>query len=137
MQVLGAALLEARTAAALGSAGRLVRTGVQCHRGEAGKGCSGPPFSESGVWRARWPAMARPLRAEFPGAVYHVTARGNERRTVFGRDEDRVLWLKTVAEMASDFGVRLHGYCLMGNHFHLIIETPGSNLSAAMGWFQT
>ena len=51
-------------------------------------------------------AMARPLRSEFPGAVYHVTARGNERRMVFVRDADRTLWLATLQEMAADFGVR-------------------------------
>lgn len=81
--------------------------------------------------------MARPLRVEFPGALYHVTARGNERRSVFAKDADRLLWLETLAEMVEGFGVLVHCYCVMGNHYHLVLATPGANLSAAMGWFQT
>ncbi len=81
--------------------------------------------------------MARPLRVEFPGALYHVTARGNERRAVFRDDEDRRMLLATLAQACEDFGLRIHGYCLMPNHYHLLVETPRGNLSRAVGWLQT
>ena len=81
--------------------------------------------------------MARPLRVEFPGALYHVTARGNERRAVFRDDKDRQTFLATLGEAADEYGLRLHAYCLMPNHYHLLVETPRANLSRAIGWFQT
>jgi REP element-mobilizing transposase RayT len=77
--------------------------------------------------------MARPIRVEFAGAVYHVMARGNERRTIFRDDQDR---RRFVGEMAEQHGVRVHAYCLMPNHYHLIAETPRGNLSQAVGWLQ-
>ncbi len=80
--------------------------------------------------------MARPIRVEFEGAVYHVMARGNERRAIFRSDDDRKLFLQTVGEMASQFGVVVHVYCLMPNHYHLVVETPRGNLSRAIGWLQ-
>jgi REP element-mobilizing transposase RayT len=80
--------------------------------------------------------MARPIRVEFPGAVYHVMARGNERRAVFRDDRDRSRFLDTLAEMVERFGARVHAYCLMPNHYHLIVETPRANLSQAPGWLQ-
>jgi putative transposase len=80
--------------------------------------------------------MARPIRVEFAGAVYHVMARGNERRAIFFDDEDRRRFLDTLAEMVEQFEVRVHAYCLMPNHYHLIAETPRGNLSQAMGWLQ-
>jgi len=80
--------------------------------------------------------MARPIRVEFEGAVYHVTARGNERRAIFRDDEDRKLFLATVAEMVERFGVRVMAYCLMPNHYHLVMGTPRGNLSGAVGWLQ-
>jgi REP element-mobilizing transposase RayT len=81
--------------------------------------------------------MARPLRVEFSRALYHVMARGNEHRIVFAQNVDRQLWLSTLAEMVEGSGVVLHCYCLMGNHYYLVIATPSANLSAAMGRFQT
>ncbi|HUI07002.1 MAG TPA: transposase [Verrucomicrobiae bacterium] len=81
--------------------------------------------------------MARPIRVEFAGAVYHVMARGNERRPVFRDDEDRRRFLETLGEMTEQFGVAVHAYCLMANHYHLLVETPRANLSRAMGWLQT
>jgi len=81
--------------------------------------------------------MARPLRVEFPGALYHVTARGNERRAVFRDDDDRHLFLAGLEEAYEQFGLRIHGFCLMPNHYHLLVETPRANLSRAIGWFQT
>lgn len=80
--------------------------------------------------------MARPIRVEFAGAVYHVMARGNERRAIFRDDQDRRRFVETVAEMAEQFGVRLHAYCLMLNHYHLLMSTPRANLSQALGWLQ-
>ena len=76
--------------------------------------------------------MARPLRPEFPGALYHVTARGNARQTIFLGDEDRQRFLTVLARVVSRFHLVLHAYCLMGNHFHLVVETPDANLSKAM-----
>ena len=80
--------------------------------------------------------MARPIRIEFAGVVYHVTARGNERRAIFYGDEDRQVFLTTVGEMVGRFGVRVLAYCLMPNHYHLVLGTPRANLSAAVGWLQ-
>ena len=80
--------------------------------------------------------MARPIRVEFAGAVYHVTARGNERRSIYRDDQDRRLFLTTVGEMVEQFGVRVLAYCLMPNHYHLVVSTPAGNLSQAVGWLQ-
>jgi REP-associated tyrosine transposase len=80
--------------------------------------------------------MARPLRVEFPGAAYHVMARGNERKAVYRDDQDRRRFLDALAEMVDRFGVRLHAYCLMPNHYHLLLDTPQANLSQAVGWLQ-
>jgi REP element-mobilizing transposase RayT len=81
--------------------------------------------------------MARPVRVEFCGAVYHVTARGNERRRTFRDDLDRRQFLATLGQMVEEQGTRVHGYCLMPNHYHLLIETPRANLSKGIGWLQT
>ncbi len=77
-------------------------------------------------------AMARPLRIEFPGALYHVTSRGNARQRVFLDDEDRETFLATLAWVVARFRWCCHAYCLMGNHVHLLIETPQPNLSRGM-----
>ncbi len=63
-------------------------------------------------------------------------ARGNERRAVFRDDDDRRLFLRTLGEMVEQFGVRVTAYCLMPNHYHLVVGTPRGNLSRAMGWLQ-
>ncbi|MBH0181444.1 MAG: addiction module toxin RelE [Nitrospira sp.] len=76
--------------------------------------------------------MARPLRIEFPGAFYHVTARGNARQNIFLDDEDRQQFLGVLSRVVSRFHFLLHAYCLMDNHFHLVVETPEANLSKAM-----
>jgi putative transposase len=78
--------------------------------------------------------MARPLRVDVPGGWYHVTARGNERKSIFRDDEDRRRFLDRVAELVERFGVVVHAYVLMDNHYHLLVETPQANLSAAMQW---
>lgn len=79
--------------------------------------------------------MARPLRIEYPGACYHVTARGNERRAIFRSDCDRVRLIELLGECAGRFSLRLQAYVLMSNHYHLLLETPKGNLSRAMQWF--
>jgi len=81
--------------------------------------------------------MARPIRVAYPGAVYHVTARGNERKAIYRDEADRVRFLETVEEMVERFGVVVHAYCLMPNHYHVLLETPRGNLSAGVGWVQT
>lgn len=76
--------------------------------------------------------MARPLRVEFPGAVYHVIVRGNAKQDIFLTDHDRgqfTFWLARAVELHN---IIIHAYCLMGNHFHLLVETPDGNLSVAM-----
>jgi REP element-mobilizing transposase RayT len=81
--------------------------------------------------------MARPLRVEFDQAVYHVTARGNQRQSIFLDDKDRIRFLETLAEAVQRFGVIVHAYCLMPNHHHLLLQTPRANLSRTMAWLQT
>ena len=76
--------------------------------------------------------MSRQLRLEFPDAIYHVTARGNARAAIFLDDEDRDAFLAVLAECVARFGWLCHAYCLMDNHYHLLIETPDANLSVGM-----
>jgi len=76
--------------------------------------------------------MARPLRLEFPGAIYHVTSRGNARQRVFFTDADRELLLSILSGVVSRYGWICHAYCLMANHYHLLVETPKANLSIGM-----
>lgn len=81
--------------------------------------------------------MARPIRVEFADAVYHVTARGNERKAIYRNDQDRERFLETVEQATERFGLVIHAYCLMPNHYHLLVQTPRANLIAAFGWLQT
>jgi REP element-mobilizing transposase RayT len=81
--------------------------------------------------------MPRPPRIEFPDAVYHVMARGNRREPIVLDDDDRLMLLKTLAELAGRTGFRIHAYALMDNHYHFVLETPKANLVAGMRWFQT
>ena len=76
--------------------------------------------------------MARPLRIEYPGAVYHITNRGNDKKAVFKDDEDRETFLKILAFVNKRYHWLCHAYCLMDNHYHLMIETPDGNLSLGM-----
>ncbi|MGE5347104.1 MAG: REP-associated tyrosine transposase [Acidithiobacillales bacterium] len=76
--------------------------------------------------------MSRPLRLEFPGAVWHVTARGNERRDVFRDDADRELFLSILGRTVELFRWKLHAWVLMRNHYHLLVETPEPTLSRGM-----
>ncbi|MDA8084702.1 MAG: transposase [Nitrospiraceae bacterium] len=76
--------------------------------------------------------MARPLRIEYDGAVYHVTSRGNARQAIYKDDTDRSDFLGVLQKVNIRFNWLCHAYCLMKNHYHLIIETPDGNLSAGM-----
>ena len=80
--------------------------------------------------------MARPLRIEYAGAVYHVMARGNQGRAIFRDDQDCRCFLDTVGEACEKTGWWIHAYVLMGNHYHLLVETPEGNLVAGMKWLQ-
>lgn len=81
--------------------------------------------------------MARPLRLEYEGAIYHVMARGNERGAIFRLNSDRLRFLEKLGESAETFQVRVYAYVLMQNHWHGLIETPRGNLSAFMQQFNT
>ncbi len=76
--------------------------------------------------------MARPLRLEFPGAVYHITARGNGRNDIFVDDQDRQQFIAILSETVERYNWLCHAYCLMDNHYHLLIETPDPTLSKGM-----
>lgn len=76
--------------------------------------------------------MARPLRLAFAGGVYHVTARGNERKAIVRDDSDRARFVDTLAAMVERYRVRCHAWVLMDNHYHLLLETPSPNLSQAL-----
>jgi putative transposase len=76
--------------------------------------------------------MVRPLRIEYEGAFYHITSRGNARAEIFVDDIDRRRLLEIFTEVVSRYGFLIHAYCLMSNHYHLLVETPLSNLSAGM-----
>lgn len=81
--------------------------------------------------------MARPLRIQTDGAWYHVTARGTERRVIFRTDEEYQHFIDLLGALTVRYRVRVHAYVLMPNHFHLVLETPERNLSAAMQWLKT
>ena len=76
--------------------------------------------------------MSRPLRIEFAGAYYHVTSRGNERKEIFKSRRDREKFLEYLESSTQRYGAVIHCYCLMGTHYHLLIETPHGNLSQIM-----
>jgi len=81
--------------------------------------------------------MARKRRVEFPGAVYHVLDRGDRREAVFRDDADHRLFLATSSQACERTGWRVHAWVLMGNHYHLLLETPEPNLVKGMHWLQT
>ena len=78
--------------------------------------------------------MARPLRIEISGGLYHLTSRGNERRDIFRDTRDREHFLELLAELPERFGSLLYAYVLMVNHYHLVLETPEPNLSRVGQW---
>jgi REP element-mobilizing transposase RayT len=77
-------------------------------------------------------SMARQLRIEYPGALYHVYSRGNQKQPIFLSDDDRFYFLKTLGEANQRLSAVVHTYCLMKNHYHLALETPAGNLSKTM-----
>jgi REP element-mobilizing transposase RayT len=81
------------------------------------------------------PPMARKLRVEYPGAIYHVMNRGDRREAIFRDDGDRQRFLDTLGEACGKAGWQVHALCLMHNHFHLVVETPRGDLVAGMKWF--
>ena len=81
--------------------------------------------------------MARPLRIEFPGALYHVTSRGNEKRPIVRSDRDRKAFLRFLGEAAKRFNWSITAWVLMTNHFHLVVETREANLSRGMHWLNS
>ena len=79
--------------------------------------------------------MARPLRIEYAGAVYHVSSRGNAGNSIFDDDGDRIMLLNIIGEVNDRYHWLCHAYCLMDNHYHLVLETPEGNLSKGMRQF--
>src|SRR5438552_4096048 len=79
--------------------------------------------------------MPRTMRVQYPGATYHVMNRGDRQENIFVDDVDRQDFLKTLAEGCQKTGWRVHSYCLMKSHFHLVVETPNANLVDGMRWF--
>jgi REP element-mobilizing transposase RayT len=78
--------------------------------------------------------MARKLRVEYPGAIYHLMNRGNRKEIIYRDEADRQVFLDTLAEACGKTAWEIHAYCLMPNHFHLVAETPRANLVAGMKW---
>ncbi|PIV91600.1 MAG: addiction module toxin RelE, partial [Gallionellales bacterium CG17_big_fil_post_rev_8_21_14_2_50_54_146] len=76
--------------------------------------------------------MARPLRLELSGGVYHVTSRGDGREDIYLSDADREMWLGVFAEVCARFNWVCHAWCLMSNHYHILVETPEANLAQGM-----
>lgn len=76
--------------------------------------------------------MARPLRNELAGGLYHVTSRGDRREDIYRDEEDRWVWLGVLKEVCERFNWRVHAWCEMTNHYHLVVETPEANLSKGM-----
>ena len=79
--------------------------------------------------------MAHKLRVEYPGAIYHVLNRGDRREPIFKDDQDRERFLQTLGETCTKTSWQVHAFCLMPNHFHLVVETPQGNLVTGMKWF--
>src|ERR1039457_7679199 len=80
--------------------------------------------------------MPRKLRIEYPGATYHVMSRGDRREKIYLDDVDRQDFIKTLAEACQKTNWQVHAYCLMSDHYHLVLETPEPNLVAGMAWLQ-
>ena len=78
--------------------------------------------------------MARKLRVQYPGAIYHVMSRGDRRDPIFKNEEDHRLFMETLDQACEKTGWQVHAWCLMSNHFHLVIETPCANLVPGMKW---
>lgn len=80
--------------------------------------------------------MPRKPRIEYPGAMYHIMSRGNRQDAIFTGEKDCEIFIETLGEACSKTGWRVHAFALMGNHYHLLLETPEANLSSGMKWLQ-
>jgi putative transposase len=78
--------------------------------------------------------MARKLRVQYPGAIYHIMSGGDHREAIFRGDKDRELFLQTLEQACAKADWQVHAWCLMSNHFHLVVETPKANLVEGMKW---
>jgi REP element-mobilizing transposase RayT len=78
--------------------------------------------------------MAIPLRFQYPGALYHIMARGDGGKVIFEDDDDRKSFIHRLGWVCGSHGWRVHAWVLMGNHFHLLLETPQANLVSGMKW---
>jgi REP element-mobilizing transposase RayT len=78
--------------------------------------------------------MPRPLRLQVAGGIFHITARGNRKQVIFLDDRDRMHFLILLTALCEQRGWKVHAYCLMTNHYHLLIETPEEDLSAGLQW---
>ena len=76
--------------------------------------------------------MARPLRIQFPGAIYHIISRGDRKEDIFNDSTDRIIFLKVLETVIKRYNWLCHAYCLMKNHYHILIETVDANLSEGM-----
>ncbi len=74
--------------------------------------------------------MTRPLRLEFEGALYHVTSRGDRREKIYENDIDRLGFISVLGNVCETYNLVCHAYCLMSNHYYLLVETPEANLSS-------
>src|SRR5215203_1635969 len=81
--------------------------------------------------------MPRPPRSFEPGGFYHVTARGNNGRVIVTDDEDRTAFVTLLARIPVRFGINIHAWCLMTNHYHLVIETPSGQVSRAVQYLNS
>jgi len=78
--------------------------------------------------------MSRPIRLDYPSTFYHVLSRGNEKREIFGDEEDYLKFLNTLGKMVERFKIEIHAYVLMKNHYHLLLRTQEANLSRGIQW---
>ena len=78
--------------------------------------------------------MPRQIRIEYEGALYHVMSRGDHREAIVQDEKDRAMWIHTLAGACTKCDWQVHAYCLMTNHFHLVMETPSANLVSGMKW---
>lgn len=130
--------IRVRTTSSAGGNPTLYLVDANNHTGYAHKGVRPTQWDLFALARRRRavliPVMPRKPRVQYPGAIYHVMSRGDRREDIFLTDVDRQDFLKTLAEACEKTGWQVHAYCLMGNHFHLVVETPNANLVAGMKW---
>ena len=107
--------------------------GQVCHFYTASSLTASLTYDKPRIANTAYPAsMTRPLRLEFPGALYHVTSRGDRKASIFFDDTDRLMWLQTLGEVCAHFNFSVHAFCQMTNHYHLLIETRDGKLAKGM-----